>query len=546
VSLRITLAAGLALAELAGPSVAWADPAPPVAPQTPPADDVDIPAAGASAAPPASSAIPSPAPSAVPPPAPASSVPPAATPSPSPSSAASPPAGVPATPGSSAAPAVASASTQEIAELRARLEALEAKADHEPAHPIVRSDLSITPTTSLDGSPWSRVWPRGFVIGGYVQGQYQHSQLSQDQLDANGTPLNQNRFLVRRARLRVDRGWDFASATVEVDGNNNNGIAFGLRRAEGSLLLRAADPSAPPLLAFTVGLSDIPFGYELFDPNRSRLFLERTTASRAFFPGDNDFGARVTGALGFFRYAVAILDGTPVPDSEPASAGLDPTSEKDIMARFGAEAQPRDDLGVGGGVSFVRGTGFHAGTPATKDSFQWRDLNGNGAVDAGETQALPGSAATPSETFSRWALGFDLQLRLKTPIGRGMLYGEAYVGSNYDRGLFVADPVATGVDLREVGWYVGYLQEITPFAVVGLRVDAYNPNGDATSQVAGNILPRNQTITTYSPLVGLVLPNRARLVFEYDRIRDHEGLDARGVPTDLRNDQWALRLQVEL
>jgi hypothetical protein len=379
-----------------------------------------------------------------------------------------------------------------------------------------------------------------------VQAQYSHSQLSEDQLDANGTPLNADRLFVRRARLRIDRGWDFAAVTFEVDGNNNNGVAFGVRRAEASLIWRAEDPSAPPLLVFSAGLSDIPFGYELMDPNRSRLFLERTTASRAFFPGDNDYEARLSGAAGPFRYAVAVLDGTPVPDSEPASAGFDPTSEKDIMGRFGAEAQANDAIGLGGGISFVKGTGFHAGTPATKDSFQWRDLNGNGSVDPGETTALPGSAATPSSTFGRWALGFDLQLRIKTPIGRGMLYGEAYVGQNYDRGLFVADPVSTGIDLREVGWYAAYVQEITRYAIVGLRVDGYNPNGDATTQRAGNVLPVDQNITTWSPLVGLVLPDRARLVFEYDRVLDHQGIDARGVPTDLRNDTWAIRLQGEL
>jgi hypothetical protein len=216
------------------------------------------------------------------------------------------------------------------------------------------------------------------------------------------------------------------------------------------------------------------------------------------------------------------------------------------VARFGAETQPADDLGVSGGVSFDRGTGFHAGTPATRDSIQWQDLNGNGAVDPGEIIALPGSAATPSSTFGRWALGVDMQVRLKTPVGRGMLYGEAYVGSNEDRGLFVADPVATGINLREVGWYVAYVQEITRYAMVGLRVDSYNPNGDATRQAGGTVLPVDQTITTWSPLVGLVLPERARLVFEYDHILDHEGLDSRGVPADLRNDQWALRLQVDL
>ncbi len=514
---RILAGASL-LAAAACTSVAWADPAPATPPQ---ADDVEVPAEAPAPAP--TDALPR-APTSAPNPAPAPN--PAAAPKPT--------------------PAPAPDESAEIAALRARLDALEAKSDREPSHATVRSDPPRPPTTSLDGSPWSRVWARGLLLGGYVQGQYQNTQLSENQLDANGAPLNQDRVFVRRARLRVDRGWDFAAATVEIDGNNNNGIAFGLRRAEGSLLLRASDPLAPPLLAFTVGLSDIPFGYELFDPNRSRLFLERTTASRAFFPGDNDFGARLTGAIGFFRYAVGVLDGTPVPDSEPVAAGLDPTSEKDITARLGAETQPADILGVAGGVSFVRGTGFHAGTAATKDSFQWRDLNGNGAVDPGETTALPGASATPSSTFSRWALGVDLQLRLKTPIGRGMLYGEAYVGSNYDRGLFVADPVATGIDLREVGWYAAYLQEISPYAIVGLRVDAYNPNGDATTQRAGAVLPLDQTITTWSPLIGFVLPDRARLVFQYDRILDHEGLDARGVPTDLRNDQWSLRLQVEL
>jgi hypothetical protein len=502
-------------------SLSWAGPP---APASPPDDDIEVPAAPAKPQPaaPAPAAAPDPVPSEHPAPSPAAPTALPPTPEPPPPSA------------------------QEIALLRARLDALEAKSAREPSHAEVRDDPPRLPTTSFDASPWSRTWARGLLLSGYVQGQYQQSQLSENQLDANGNPLNQDRVLVRRARLRFDRGWDFAFATVEVDGNNVDGIAFGLRRAEASLLWRASDAAAPPLVAFTVGLTDIPFGYELFEPNRTRLFLERSTASRALFPGDPDFGARVIGAVGFFRYAVGIYDGTPVPDSEPTAAGFDPTSEKDVMARFGAETQPTRDLGVSGGVSFVRGTGFHAGTTATKNTLQWQDVNQNGTVDPGEIQGLVGQAAVPSETFSRWALGFDVQARLQTPIGRGLLYGEVYVGSNYDRGLLLADPTQTGIDVREVGWYAAYVQEVTPYGLVGLRVDAYDPNADTTIQRGANLLPRDATITTWSPMVGLVLPGRARLVFEYDHILDLLGLDARGVPTDLRNDQWALRLQVEL
>jgi hypothetical protein len=43
-----------------------------------------------------------------------------------------------------------------------------------------------------------------------------------------------------------------------------------------------------------------------------------------------------------------------------------------------------------------------------------------------------------------------------------------------------------------------------------------------------------------------VLPDRARLVFEYDHILNHEGIATNGVPIDLPSDQWALRLQVEM
>jgi hypothetical protein len=457
----------------------------------------------------------------------------------------------PAVPSASAAPDAVPpppGSEREITELRARVEALETKAANEHAHPDVRSDppTSTPPTTSFEGSPWSRVWTRGLVVSGYIQAQYQQSQTSQDQLDPNGTPLNQNRFLVRRARLRLDRGWDWAFATVEVDGNNVNGLAFGLRRAEASVLMRADDPAAPPLAVLTTGLTSIPFGYELYEPNRTRLFLERTTSSRAFFPGDADFGATIGGAIGFLRYSLGAFDGTPVPDSEPTAIGFDPTAQKDLMARFGAETQPTRDVGVAGGVSFVGGKGFHAGTPATKATLQWQDTNQNGVVDPGEVIGVPGQAATPSRTFNHWALGVDLEVRLSTPVGRALAYGEAYVGQNFDRGLYVADPIATGTNLREIGWYVAYVQEVTRYGFVGLRVDAYNPNGDATTQLGGVLLPVNQTITTWSPLVGLVLPDRARLLFEYDHVLNHEGLNSLGVPTGLPEDQWAVRLQVEM
>ena len=42
------------------------------------------------------------------------------------------------------------------------------------------------------------------------------------------------------------------------------------------------------------------------------------------------------------------------------------------------------------------------------------------------------------------------------------------------------------------------------------------------------------------------IPGRARLVFQYDATKDYQARDPRGVPVDLKNNAWFLRLQVEL
>jgi tRNA A37 threonylcarbamoyladenosine synthetase subunit TsaC/SUA5/YrdC len=49
-----------------------------------------------------------------------------------------------------------------------------------------------------------------------------------------------------------------------------------------------------------------------------------------------------------------------------------------------------------------------------------------------------------------------------------------------------------------------------------------------------------------SPLAGFVLKDRAKLLFQYDFVRDHLARDESGRPTDADNDQFTARLQVEL
>jgi hypothetical protein len=399
---------------------------------------------------------------------------------------------------------------------------------------------------------------RDLSMTAYIQAQYEAHQDAQDQLDPSGQPLNTDRFLLRRARVKIEKAFTYASTMVEVDGNTVNGPSFGLLHAEASVMYRGERAfSLPPFIQVTLGLFDTPFGYELVESPRARFFTERSLASRAFFPGEPDLGGRITSALGWFRASVAILNGNPL--GEKTSFPLrDPAAVKDIAARVGAEVEPTPWLFVAGGASVYNGKGFHPGAVAGKPSVQWKDANEDGIIEQTELLGIPATTSTPSQTFDRWIVGADLRLMFRTPIGPTRLGFEVMVANNMDRGLFIADPILTGVDNREIGVMAGFTQEILGYGVLGFRFDSYDPNADAQTRQGGVLLPTSQTVRTYSPLIGLMLPSGladlgatptagvARLLFQYDVNRNQLGRDARGVPTNLASDTWTLRLQGSL
>ena len=73
---------------------------------------------------------------------------------------------------------------------------------------------------------------------------------------------------------------------------------------------------------------------------------------------------------------------------------------------------------------------------------------------------IPGRAATPSQNFSRFAVGADGRIGAVLPrLGNSVAFGEVVWAANLDRGLLPADPVTSGRDLREFGWVVGASQE---------------------------------------------------------------------------------------
>jgi hypothetical protein len=390
--------------------------------------------------------------------------------------------------------------------------------------------------------PWV-VPPEGVSTSAYAQLQYESHQDSRGQLFQGGALQNKDRFVVRRARLVAAGEWQYTALVLELDANTVSGSQVDLKKAEGSLQYRP-DRKRPALVIGTLGLFDTPFGYELVEIPRTRWFMEPSTAARALWPGGSDVGLRLAGAVGFFRWTLAALNGHPQGESSPYAL-QDPIATKDVVVRVGVDVAPLHDLHVAGGISSTRGKGFHPGTDVTKPSVQWSDTNRDGVLQLNEVMGVPGQAATPSRTFDRSALGADLRVQFRWRAGVTKAYGELFVAQNMDRGLFVADPTITHVDQRELGYYVGLVQEIGRLGAVGFRYDVYDPNSDAFDTRQARLLPYDQAITTYAPVVAVTLPAHARLSFEYDFVKNALGRDSRGVPASLAMSTWALRLQVQ-
>jgi hypothetical protein len=382
----------------------------------------------------------------------------------------------------------------------------------------------------------------GVSLYSYVQADYQVRQSSEDQLDSvSGQSLNQDRFLIRRARLGVMMDRQFGEGRLEIDGNTVNGPQLRLFDVEASAKWPGHGDGAPPVVMGTVGLFRIPFGREVPQDDRRRFFMERSTAARALFPGEADLGARVGGGWHFVRYVLAVMNGQPLGGN--GFAGLDPNHQKDLVGRLGIE-QSLAKFDVAGGVSGLRGTGFHPGTTATKPTLQWNDADESGTIGTGEVSGTPGVAAGPSSNYTRFAFGADLALSARLPHQlKTSLEAEFFLASDADRGVFPADPRGTlDRSLREMGYYLALIQEFGRWRL-GLRYDYYNPDQDSNKNAKGSPVPTDVSYSTLAVAAACVAP-WGRLIVEYDRNQNHLGINTSGMPANLGDNALLVRGEV--
>ena len=393
------------------------------------------------------------------------------------------------------------------------------------------------------------------AISGYVHADWSvFRESSQNEVNpTTGEPLNEDRFLIRRARLRLESDQGLVHGVFVLDANTIRGPQVRPWNLEASLKWPTDTPyrgpaaiaqstAAEPFVIVSAGLLITPFGFDVPELENQRPFLERSTMASELVPQSYDLGVRVLGGYRFVNYALGIMNGDPI--GESTFPGRDPNKSKDLVFRVGAVAEVTDALRFDAGFSGLTGRGFHKGISPSKDQLVWRDQNEDGQVQQTELQVLAGSPATPSEGFQRFALGADARARLKLPVlGDLMLRAELVRAKNLGRGTFVADPVAASRDLRERGWVLSVTQEITQWALVGVRYDTYDPDADARDQRPFALVPRDSSVSTWA-FMATARWKKAKLVAEYDHRTNSLGRDVTGAPTTLADDSFTLRAAV--
>ncbi|MDB4963053.1 MAG: phosphate-selective porin [Myxococcales bacterium] len=377
-------------------------------------------------------------------------------------------------------------------------------------------------------------------LTGYVQvDSIAWSEESVDEVDATGMPLNRERFLIRRGRLRAEARLDGITGAIEFDGNTINGATARLLAAQVGYAYPA---NGAPLVAIIAGLFRTPFGVEVPMSERLKPFLEPPAFARALFPGNYDAGVMASGGYGLARWSIALVNGAPAFDAQ--WRGRDPSSSYDLVGRIGAVVEGPLRLRVEAGASALAGTGLHPGTPGTKDELQWVDENQDGIVQTTELQVISGASPTASETFDRQAIGIDLQLHwCLCALGTGMAFFEGALATNLDRGLVYADPIASDRDLRHLGFAVGFVQNVTPHAQIGARYDRYDADRDAAEREGLDIVGIDKVFSTLS-VMATARYHEARFVVQYDHERNPFGRGDSGMPSTREADRVSLRAQV--
>ncbi|MCE7064731.1 porin [Dyadobacter sp. CY326] len=411
--------------------------------------------------------------------------------------------------------------------------------------------MDLVDTTNQMGKGMLSIYQRynRVKIGGYIQPQFQYiaKEGAETYNGGNFSPMSNNRFMLRRGRLRVDYAHlnDHADPTsyfvFQFDGTER-GVAirdFWGRFYENKF----------KIFALTTGMFARPFGYEINLSSANRESPERGRMSQILMKTERDIGAMLTvTSRQSVRWRQKLKLDIGVFNGQGVAGPVDYDSHKDVIGRLSLKPTKLPSFGnfiISAGIS-----GYKGGITSQGETLY------RTKISAGEYVMLRDSSATNyRKTAPRNYAGADFQISIPN------VKGETEFRFEYIRGQQTATfassetpgeyPVTNGIKdplyIRKFdGAYFYYVQNLGSLQhQFVLKYDWYDPN----KLVSGTEIADNKGFTKadlrYDTIgMGYVyIPNESlKFMFYYDFVKNEKSA-VRGFERDAPDDIFTARVQ---
>ncbi|MGF1924564.1 MAG: porin [Bacteroidia bacterium] len=375
-------------------------------------------------------------------------------------------------------------------------------------------------------------------ITGYLQSQFQKAQSagisswSGGDFDKNAD----NRFMIRRGRLKIDRVDKFSSIVFQLDGTQD-----GVRLMDAFIQFHA--PSLPDF-RFTAGLFNRPFGYSIVYSSGYRDFPERARVFQTLMPRERDLGAMVSfqpkKIASFLTAELAMVNGSGL-------NAKDYDSGKDLIGnlnfRFDSLANKKLHIGFGGS--------FYNGTVRSNTNTLFTPKKGGYEMNTATTNE--------NSKTTRDYYGLNFQIEYDSPFGATTFKTEYVYGRQ--PGVAASASItgpgsSTSVNTQPTGnlylrnfngYYLWFTQRIlkTRFELL-MAYDVYDPNTDVDENeigLAGNYT--NAGDIMFSTLgYGMTCSINSRLKLTiYNENVVNKATQLNSYTSDLKDDVFTTRLQ---
>jgi hypothetical protein len=319
-------------------------------------------------------------------------------------------------------------------------------------------------------------------FSGYIQPQFQVAQ-SKGAKSFNGgdfSPSSNNRFMLRRARLKLDYllattdNYPQALFTFQIDaterGVNVRDMFIRLYETKGHNF------------SLTAGLFARPFGYEVNLSSAYRETPERGRMSQTLMPTERDIGMMMTyeplrhnAKNKFIKWDVGIFNG------EGLSGPVEFDSHKDLISRITVKPISLKKFEVSGGLSLLYGGWLQN----TTNVYQMGDLNGH------KTFIIDSSMSNIGEIAPRHYYGADVQMIYHHAWGKTEWRAEYWQGKQPGSATTTVNPgtlPSSPVYRRNFnGAFFYFLQNIVNKKnQLMIKYDWYDPNTKVSGKEIGD------------------------------------------------------------